>query len=313
MKGKKWRDVRNALVMVIVMVAMMSSATFAWFTLTNSPTVTGLQMTAAASAGLLVSNENDTSKFANAILIANDNDNGIDSSNPELLKLTPVTPNHKETSYGFSEAKYSGGVVTGLSDKILTGDDLKGKVAVYTYFIKAETEDVGVGLIMGDSEQTNSLTADGGVAGAAGTFIRQKTSQTATDELANYAVRIGLVVSGPNETPNIKNMIIVEPNTNGRQLGQGAGTKASVTGTDIDSEYDDNKKIVANKNGEITTGYLSATDKFTSEYLFTATSAVKKVTMYIWLEGSDSECVDEIRKDDIEGQIQFTTVPIPTP
>ena len=57
---KKLKDIRSAIVMMCVMVAMMSTASYAWFTLTDSPTVTGMQMKATASGGLQVSNaEND--------------------------------------------------------------------------------------------------------------------------------------------------------------------------------------------------------------------------------------------------------------
>ena len=57
-KKKKWRDVRSALVMTLLMVAMMSTATYAWFSLTSNPVVNGLQMTAASSEGLKISKDN---------------------------------------------------------------------------------------------------------------------------------------------------------------------------------------------------------------------------------------------------------------
>ena len=42
--------------------------------------------------------------------------------------------------------------------------------------------------------------------------------------------------------------------------------------------------------------------------MFTAKEDVQKVTMYIWLEGTDEQCVDQIKTDELEGQIQFAIV-----
>ena len=63
-KKRNWKDIRNAFVMFCVMVAMLSTASFAWFTLTDSPTVTSLQLTAATKGGLKVC-ETSTGDFKN--------------------------------------------------------------------------------------------------------------------------------------------------------------------------------------------------------------------------------------------------------
>ena len=44
MKKKKWKDIRSAVTMMCVMLAMISTATYAWFTMSESATVTGLQV-----------------------------------------------------------------------------------------------------------------------------------------------------------------------------------------------------------------------------------------------------------------------------
>ncbi len=307
MKGKKWRDVRNALVMVIVMVAMMSSATFAWFTLTSSPTVAGLEMVAASSGGLVVSDKSN-SGFTNAITLPVDanklNANGTE--NP--LKLVPVSPQIFNSSYGFSEAKYSGGKVTGLQSKVYTDAELEGKVAKYTYYIKAEEGTVGVGIITGDPDQSNPLTVTNNTANAAGTLVRAKesSSDTATAAAAN-AIRIGLVVTDVSVTPNIADMIIYEPNSDTHH-GLASPTQAEST-----YSYDETNFaadiISSGGDGAITTGGLTTNvGETTSKKLFEVGTDPKKVTMYVWLEGTDTDCVDQIKADEMEAQIQFTIV-----
>lgn len=311
MKGKKWRDVRNSLVMVIVMVAMMSSATFAWFTLTNSPTVAGLQMTAAASAGLRVSNTTNSGDFKNAILIKNDNANDADDDAGTFLKLTPVST----STTGFCEPKYAGGAVVGLkNDPKFLGADLVNKVAVYEYYIKADgDESVGVGIITGNPSQTAEPEVTNDTASASGTFVRGSDDNAVTN--AALAVRIGIIATSTMGTnvaqSDFANMIVFEPNSDGTLSP--AGTAAPViTGQDGFQ----NKPSIAEKIKASTTGNImeengvavSAPDKYTSNKLFEVNSDGKKVYMYVWLEGTDAQCVDEIRLDDIEAQIQFTIV-----
>ena len=90
-------------------------------------------------------------------------------------------------------------------------------------------------------------------------------------------------------------MIIYEPN-NGTS---NSGTKAGNTVT-----QNPESKIVSNGSGNITKGGSGNT----SDKLFEVNDTATEVTMYIWIEGTDDDCVDEIQTDAIEAQIQFTVV-----
>lgn len=297
MKKKKWRDIRNAVTMMCVMVAMLSTATYAWFTLTDSPTVAGLQMQAVSSGGLLVSKEAD-SGFANAIEITDtDTANLNGDSNP--LILTPVTPS-SQANGAFCMPKYEGGYVTGLLAPI-TGEELEGHVAVYTYYIKAEVEDnetVNVGIITGDAGQTNSPVLEGQVPKATGTFIREKKTNAgdADDSThAEAAIRVGLLVNGTT-------WIVYEPNNDVTFTGTTAPVASTAGISAVTAD------VISKADGTITEGYLSTTDTTTSETLFTVGNSATTVKMYVWLEGTDDECANEVQADMLEGQIQFTIV-----
>lgn len=297
-KKKKWKEIRSAVTMMCVMAAMMSTATYAWFTLTSSPTVAGLQMVAASSGGLLVSDKANEG-FVNALELPIDNANA--DANP--VSLIPVTPQVVNGSHGFSLPKYEGGKITGLQNKVFTDAELEGYVAKYTYYIKAEEGTVGVGIITGDPDQTNEATVTNNVANAAGTFVRQDSGSTdqATANAAN-AIRIGLVVTEASANPSISDMIIYEPN-NDEHHGVANPTYATSTvvydstnfAADVSSSYGD---------GTITTGGTGNI----SDKLFEVGTDAKKVTMYIWLEGTDEDCIDQIKTDELEAQIQFTIV-----
>ncbi len=315
-KKKKWKEVRSALVMILVMAAMMSTATYAWFTMTSNPTVTGMQMVASSGTGLSVCNEVDGT-YVNAVEIKmeTDNVNMADASDTDRLrKLVPVSlgADASTNPTGFFDPKYdNNGIVTQLEANALT--DLTGKVAVYTYYIRSESGNMNVGLIFGDAGQgPDSGVNAANQATAEGTFVR--TRRNAGDSSvagAEGAIRIGLVVTEANsqggyDEPDLADMIIIEPNSDFAISGVGitsanvelnAGyTAANYTNTIIPSD------IVAAENGTISTGGSAST----TDALFTVSETPKEVTMYVWLEGTDSQCVDQIKTDELEAQIQFT-------
>lgn len=291
-KAKKRKDIRSAVIMVLVMVAMLSAATYAWFSLSSSPTVTGLEMTAATSGGLKISETGAANTWYDAIDISAQN---TDTNS----KLTPVSVLDSDAN-GVYEAKfyepvYTGNTVTSLNGTALNanGDSgLGGYVAKYTYYLKSEEDDsVKVGIITAaPSTQTGTMGIDGNnQANVPGSFVR-KTDSSDTNSAIN-AVRIGFVVDGT--------MYIYEPNYE------------SVTNT---GSHADNglstapvSNVISGTDGIITKGNKTG-ENYTSIGLFEVNSAGKQITMYIWLEGTDDDCVDQIQADEIEAQIQFTVV-----
>lgn len=329
-KKKKWKEVRSALVMILLMVAMMSTATYAWFTMTSNPTVTGMQMVASSGTGLSVCNTVDGT-YVNAIEIALDKNNmnltteeiTALESDPAVLpsrlrKLVPVSLSTVDNTNpkAFQGPTYVNGLVTSLDGVDIA--DLTGQVAVYTYYIKSENGNVGVGLRVGNPDPSQESGVDAAnQATAPGTFVRP--IQNATDNAtiaASGAIRIGLIVTedansdGTLDSPNsidLSNMIIYEPNDNFEIAADATGitsanvelngNNATYTNTIIDSD------VSSTKEGTITDGgTVGGTD---SDALFTVSETPKKVTMYVWLEGTDSQCVDQIKTDQLEAQIQF--------
>lgn len=166
---KKWREIRSAVTMMCVMAAMLSSATFAWFTLTNSPTVTGMQMTAATTGGLLVSNEENGSYGES-----------YDFADSIYHKLSPVTATAAAT---FAKPVYTGNVVNSTEALTLDYNTDNGYVMKYTCWLKTTpgTGTVKVGLMGGT--------------GTTGTYVVRDQAQGATQEAA-AAIRVGFNAAG---------------------------------------------------------------------------------------------------------------------
>ncbi len=287
MKRKNWKEIRSALVMSLVMVSMLSTATYAWFSLTSSPTVTGLQMTASSTGGLKISADNTASSYVDAISLA--------PGQGETPKtLLPATVD--KSSKVFSKPVYTGNEVTSV--EALT--DLSGYVAEYDFYLKTEAGQgtVDVGIIAADTtangfDPSQSGVTDGKQSVLAGSFVAGDPSSTATEE-AVYAVRIGIVVDNT--------MYIYEPNSDGT-LGTSTTTSAAEA-SDVTSA----KPVSDVKSTKA--GVIDGTSpaSSTSPLLFQVGETAVPVKMYIWLEGTDEQCVDQIQLDKFFAQVQFTIV-----
>lgn len=274
-KRKQMNNMRNTIMMVLVTVLMLSTATFAWFTLSDNAKVTGMSLTAGASGGLLIG---ETTTTYGSILDLGMTDaetlapattkSGLDYTADKKLKLyKPLyLPNDKATINNMKEL---------TNNKGLTEDGDADKTYYYekTFYLKAP----------GDAGNTTPIyfqtgKKDDGV----GTYI----IDNAPANQPSAALRIALTIKG--ET------VVYEPNTNLTFTGSSAnttgvdmtqygfkGTRQQPTG---DGVVGDGSSIFTLNNGEDT-----------------------EVTMQVWFEGTDNQCVNEISAKNLQAQIGFTT------
>lgn len=261
------KDIRNAFVMLCVTIAMMSTATFAWFTMTDSPTVQGLKMTAAATGGLEL-RLTASDAWSNSINV---------NTAAETVKLTPVSPTGATNKFG--SPVYQGSKVTGVTE--ISDSDLSKYLAAYNYQIRAvgatANSPVKVGFL-GGTKDSNS-----------GSFIVEESTTSGVND-ASYAIRVGFQIDGK--------WIIYEPNADGRFTPE--GTKAVNEYTKLTST------IQQKKDGTFESTYGSGN---VSNMIFELKDTnAHDIKMYIWLEGTDDQCVNEIQTDSLKGQIQFTVI-----
>ena len=334
MKKKKWKDIRSAVTMMCVMLAMISTATYAWFTMSESATVTGLQMTAVTSGGLLVST--DRANWSSAVDLRGENE--------ESAVLTPVSvvtsalmdvtiDNVTFKSPQFQMPKYDGAYsVTDLyAASGNTGDDevynlteatFGDRAIKKTFYIKeGEGAAVNVGIQIVDAgeiatalKQANAAEVGlvNGQPNYDGSFVVLDTgSLTNADAAADdalEAVRVGLVIyKGANDTN--PELVIWEPNCDLTALStatfatNSVPTSKAALAPAVRSNYDG--QINSTNPGTIGgTGYKSGT-------LFTFdagdTDGVR-VDVFMWFEGQDDSCVNEIMADSIIAQLKFVSL-----
>lgn len=311
---KKFRDIRNAVVMMCVMVAMMSTASYAWFTMSDSPTVTGMKMTATtAGGGLEVANVTTPGGTAGTYY------SSIKITDNAVKSLKPVTPDTANVGH-FLKPLYQGNTVKDVI-AIDTNEEFTNYVAKYEFWLKSVgPEDVKVGIICGDSTVDTAMglanDTDGGLANIDGSFVRKSISEAGTDGStvnSSYAVRVGLVprevtaggsVTDSSSLSVLDKMFIWEPNA---EANAATNRAESTTVDDAITETFAVRSQTSGKIIDLTNG--NVTDNYTSDALFTLKGeAAVRIEMYIWLQGSDLQCGDEIQAGNLEAQIQFTPV-----
>lgn len=278
-RSRRLSNIRNAFVMVCVSVAMLSTATYAWFTVTSSPSVEGLKLTAATKGGLEISW--DKSDWQSSIDIKDQPKDQVQTE-----KLTPVTVTDKTPA--FKQAVKATGTNNGKS--AVTDNDLEDVptnentlyseyVAKYTYYLRPAggSGTVSIGLSKNDSSDN-------------GCYIKRTNAHSASEsDRAEQAIRVGFKVDS--------NWIIYEPNCDKDTSSDNYIPHVSVT------PYPVNDMVVQQESS----GSFKKGSGGNSEKLFDI-SGVTEIEMYIWIEGTDRSCVNGIMTDELEGRIQFNAL-----
>jgi len=312
---------------------LLVSATFAWMTMSASPTVTDLAL-------YLVSDNNS------AFLLANDI-NGVpgeyglfldlEESVPEddaLLK--PISFSSKEMSFAIPRYGLDGRIaslntvalVDATKTKLINSaalisspaadsEELADCVYIVNFWVKAESTPCTVSLV-------SSFLSDQG-ATVDGTYVIGEPEWDTTKFVhkdsgdgAQYAVRIGFLISGTAENPDDYSFIIYEPNAEG---GQAAADETGVYRTyaydgSEQGLYSDKVKLVQQHNSiwkdtepALKDTILYESGEFISEdkaLMKLGAAEERRVTMFIWLEGQDPDCTNSIAAAKIIAHLQFS-------
>ena len=290
-RKQKWMDskLKTRLLICLLYVAVLSAATYAWFTLNNKPKVYNLALTANGSADLLIADDlgNGPGVYDDALDLKTARP---DPYSMDDVLLNPVTTADVKTFYA---PVYEGNAVTGREE--IRDEDLnKSYVYKKTFYLKAGSLKNSQGKTV--TRQTRyydiMLLGPAQEEQYTGCQIRQADgSNTEGGATAANSIRIAFIVDNGN---TIK---VYEPNSDQHNSGESAKNG-------LDSSY----------GGYTTMKQPSALGSFiggeggNSEVLFTIQEEVDvKVTMLVWVEGTDTDCTNSIQMDNIVGNIQFVS------
>lgn len=299
-KKRTARQMRLSVAMVIVSLIVLSISTYAWFLITNTPKVENITLTADTIGDLRIADIKDDGE-GNEVPDTYGNEVDLQDKISINSYLSPVTTKDGLT---FFSPVYNEGEVTDLSE--VTDETKLHTKYVYekTFFLRAGEEDVDANkaknydiFLVGYSTKENS-----------GCYVTQKGNNITGDEItAANAVRISFTfeggISGKAET------VIYEPNVDKHNNGVEGTNMAFFSYNGADKE-----DYGTGKNGPATIQQYNNGRSFfpnsgnpaRSNSLVTIKEGEDiKVTMRIWLEGTDEDCDNEIAADQIAGQIQF--------
>lgn len=278
---QKAKKIRSVVMMTLLCVLLMSAATYAWFTLSNTAKATNLTMTVGDTSGLQIAPDDGSLesqlKFASSIEFT------------EVKgKLLPATTTNGKS---FLKPDYDddGSVKATLLDvganEYLpmnnTETEKEGYYILYTFWLRSLGADSSVKLVAGDGSST-------------GTYVVYNKTNNQTSEPAVSgagAVRMSFVSS----KDTVEKVAIFEPNND---LPTPAGLQV---GTDWakDNNTDSAKTPTVSQKSD---GTIASNTSIIDLKADTPT----KITLYVWIEGKDPQCVNQISAQSLKGQLVFT-------
>lgn len=284
---------RSKLMVCLLYVAVLSAATYAWFTLNNKPRVYNLALTAGASADLLIADDlgSGPGEYGDELDLKGARQDPVPM---DEMELNPVTTTDAKIFY---EPVYdSSGAVSDKSE--ITDEQTLHESFVYqkTFYLKAGSlkSSTGKKVSKGTKYYDIMLLGPEQDEEYSGCVIKRADGSNAEgNATAANSLRIAFIVEDA-EQDEIK---VYEPNSGQHNDGEYAPNN-------LDSSFGGYKTLRQPTAG----GEFEDGENGNSETLFTIQEEVDvRVTMLVWIEGTDEDCTNSIQMDEIIGNIQFVS------
>lgn len=276
------KKMRSVIMMTLLCVMLLSTATYAWFTLSDTARVLDLTLTIGGESGLLIAPAASASTpgtYKSVLSFGADSKDYDGSAGGARYqiggKLLPATTADGRTFRKPVYAATDGSIVTGVEslsggDRLTSasGKDAEGYYYETVFWLKAVSS--------GDLQVTLA-----GKDGDDGTFVAIEDSS-----MADGAAAVRISLSTPSQT------LVYEPHADVTGTGKGY---SSATDNSRASVVSDTMKQSSNGN-------------FTNRKSLTVSNTGTMVTMRIWIEGTDDMCVNEIMAEQIRAQLQFEII-----
>ena len=316
---KKNRPSRKTMILIylyiiIVMFILSVVATYTWFALSRTPRVSNMAVSVSSRSGLELSLDASGDEWGNSISFLDI----VDESAP----LRPVT--WSDGDQRFYAATYNiGGRLTDnwqpLSDeRNANRNNHEGYYVLGTFYARTG-QDVTVSL-------TPAVELEEGVSGS-GTYVIGKPvwnsdsiSHDNAGQGAENAIRIGIRITYLDENgeplPDSSLFYIYEPNCDSHvdgSVGYVDTPSIDIRETLVSPEYLIKQTYSSwTESDPVQNGVLiNSFGEFTSdtELFSLKRDQMAMISLYIWLEGQDIDCTNEIKEAQILANIQFIAEP----
>ncbi len=288
-EGREKQGLKARLLMCLLYLAVLSTATYAWFTMNNKPKVLNLALSAAAAGDLMIADDlgGGPGEYDEEL----DLKAATQKFPMEEVLLNPVTTTDGKLFYA---PVYTGKAVNDVEE--ITDMDELNQQYVYekTFYLKAGSLKNSKGkrvaqgamktyaiMLLGPEQDGEEVS---------GCWVRQAdgaASAVPGDTAAN-SIRISFEVEG-------QEIAIWEPNSDKHN----SDTEKAID--NVKDSYGTYKTLQQTGDGDFIDG-----ENGNSEKLFEIEEEQDvKVTMRVWMEGTDEDCTNSNELDEIIGNIQF--------
>ena len=279
---------KNLTVILLIIMVLVTVGTFAWFSVSNNPRVQNLALVADHEGNLMIADDLGTGPGTYSDVLDLTQATGYDYM--QSVRLSPVTTKDGRTfwSPNYDASTNTVGSVTEITDNSVL---INSYIYEKTFYLKASSGDGTSGT---GTTYDIALAGPGTGNGASGSYILKDSEAETDSDTSAYAVRISLTLTDANGNQVTK---IYEPNYD-------VHNKSDDMAVDGTSGYGDYETIKQSSTGTFETPG-NGTD---SKILFTISENTDvKVTMRVWLEGTDEDCANSVGATMLQGQIQFSS------
>lgn len=273
---------RNIILIALLLVVAGGVGTYAWFSVSNRARVENLALIADHSGNLQIADDlgNGPGTYSDVL----DLTKATGAANMANTILSPVTT---KDGVNFFAPNYNSLTQTVESVTAITNREELNKYYIYekTFYLKAGANS---GNNVGSIQRTYDIALYGVNSNnkSNGCFIYQPT---ASGDTAANSIRVSFTLDNGTS-------YIYEPNCDVHNVDNNRANDG------VNNEYGRYATYQQRNNGS----FVVSPKTNESEKLFTINENVDvKVTMRIWIEGTDVDCTNSIGADSIAGQIQF--------
>lgn len=307
-KNQKNRAFLAAIAMLLVSAIVLTTASFAWFKLGKTVAVETMQLKVTAGDGIVISANTDdwTQKLTEAEIrgTATGNDaaynaySGNKNNLPEYISPASTSftasgstlPAFFMGSIGLNADAKNVMTSTAAAEENNTADAVKPGYYAFDVFIKYVGEKSEIEVNVGDSKVQVAENTDD-------TTIAQNAA-------IEQAMRIGFVnlgtVTAPSGGSAAGTIVFAEnaPSTNAI-VSEGESAELADAVYTVDS---------ASKGGLTLSNYSSIATADSANAQMTLQNGINKIRVYIWMEGQDAACTNELMSQWVDATISFKMV-----
>ena len=285
-----------AIAMVLASVIALTGVTYAWFTTGNTASVTGLDVNVQTANGIQISL--DASKWKSVIT--------ADDLEEAILKATDYSDRTIQLPAAeIAPVSSAGNVVDGKLQMFYGEYDKSGNLRSVS---EVEQNGTGGNFVAFDlffkSSMDQPLTLK---MGDAASFVKGTTAMGGFDNVGTEkAVRVAFLPMGSAATPAAARalkgdgeVLVWEPNASSRADGVDAETgKLAYKGFKAEFESVPENELSSNEVADVETFNAD-------QEIINLKSGINKIRVYIWLEGQDVDCVNNISFGDFTANLAF--------